>query len=168
MNIIACCDMNCGIGYKNDLLFNIPQDKKYFKNLTVGKTIVMGRKTFESLPVKPLPERENIVLSQNPSFSYKGVTVFHSTDNLFSYLRGIKTEDIFIIGGEEIYNIMLPYCETAFITQVYEQKKADKFIIDFENSDEWVPVSRSEIFEQKGIKFRFSEYRHTAVKNIFL
>lgn len=160
--------MNCSIGYKNELLFNIPQDKKYFKNLTTGKTIVMGRKTFDSLPVKPLPERENIVLSHNPSFSYEGVTVFHSTDNLFSYLREKKTEDIFIIGGEEIYSMMLPYCDTAFITQVYEQKKADKSIIDFENSDEWSPVEKSEIFEYKGIKFRFSRYRQKTVKNIFL
>ncbi len=160
--------MNCGIGYNNELLFNIPQDKKYFKNLTMDKTIVMGRKTFESLPVKPLPGRNNVVLSGKPSFSPEGVTVFHSTDNLFSYLRKINTDDIFIIGGEEIYSMMLPYCETAFITQVYEQKKADKFIIDFENSDEWEPVERSEIFEQKGLKFRFSKYRHTTVKKIFL
>ncbi len=160
--------MNCAIGYKNELLFNIPQDKKYFKNQTIGKTIVMGRKTFESLPVKPLPERENIVLSKNTSFSYEGVTVFHNTVSLFSYLRELNTEDIFIAGGEEIYSMMLPYCDTALITQVFEQKKADKYILDFENSDEWVSEEKSEIFEYKGIKFRFLRYRHTVVKNIIL
>lgn len=160
--------MNCGIGYKNELLFNIPKDKKYFKTLTTGKTIVMGRKTFESLPVKPLPDRENIVISRNTSFSFEGIKVFHSTDNLFTYLREKNPDDIFIIGGEEVYSMMIPYCDTAYITQIYEHKKADKHIMDFENSDEWLPVERSEIFEQKGFRFRFTKYRHTVVKKIFL
>ena len=88
MTIIACVDRNWGIGYDGKLLFDIPQDMEHFKKVTSGKTVIMGRKTFDSLRVKPLPDRRNIVLTKNRDFSFEGVEAAHSIDELLKLTCG--------------------------------------------------------------------------------
>lgn len=158
MNIIAAVDENMGIGYKGELLFNIPEDKKYFKEKTTGNTIIMGRKTFESLPFRPLPDRRNIVLTKNRKLICPGADVCFSVKELSKMLRDTPTEKIFVIGGEEIYRLLLPYCDMAFITKIFASKNADKFIHDFDNDKEWYISEQSGIKEYNGLKYRFVTY----------
>lgn len=100
MNLIACIDNNWGIGYNNNLLFHIPDDLKRFKEITNNKVVVMGRKTFESLPnVKPLPNRINIVITKDKKYRPNSVVVINSFEELLLHLKIYKQENIFIIGG---------------------------------------------------------------------
>ena len=100
MNFIVSVDQHWGIGKQNDLLFSIREDMRFFKNTTMGGTVVMGDKTLLSLPgAKPLPGRENLVLSLDPAFSAEGITLFSSIETLFDRLRGTDTSRVFVIGG---------------------------------------------------------------------
>ena len=113
MHAIVAADKNWGIGRNNELLVRIPNDMKNFRRLTEGNVVVMGRKTLESFPGgKPLPNRVNIVLTRQEGYDGKGAVVVHSEEELREELAKY-TEEIFIIGGESIYRMMLPYCEDA-------------------------------------------------------
>lgn len=101
LSIIVATAQNRAIGYKNKLLYWLPDDLKRFKSLTTGHTIIMGRKTFESLPKGALPNRRNIVLSKQESFQAQGTEVFHSLEDALKHCQ--TTEEVFIIGGESIY-----------------------------------------------------------------
>ncbi len=137
MNIIVDVDQKFGIGYENNLLFNIPRDKKFLRDQTVGKTVIMGRKTMESLPFgKPLKDRVNIVLTRNKNFTCSGVLVYNDIETLLNELPD-DTDDIYVIGGEEIYTQFLPYCKTAYITKIKAEKKADKFFPQIDEMKEW-------------------------------
>ncbi|MCI5752611.1 MAG: dihydrofolate reductase [Oscillospiraceae bacterium] len=159
MNIIVAVGRNYGIGLNNDLIYSIPEDKKYFRSMTLGKVIVMGRKTLESMPNgKPLPKRRNVVLSRNPDYSAEDVEICHSFEELSALLKDVPDEDIFIIGGAEIYHEFLPRCNTAYITWVEGEKQADKFFPEIDKMPEWKLVSQSEEKEADGVKFCFCKY----------
>ena len=158
MIIIACADKEWGIGRNGDLLFNIPEDMEFFKTATRGKTVVMGRKTFESLRIKPLPGRRNIVLTKSETFSFEGTETAHSLNELFSLLENTPQNDVFIIGGSNVYRQLLKYCDTALITKVFSYGKADSFIADFDKLSDWKTECASEIMDSNGIEFQFVKY----------
>lgn len=158
-NVIAAVSKNYGIGANNDLLYNIPEDKKFFRSKTRGRVVVMGRKTFESLPNgKPLPDRVNIVLSSDENYKAEGALVCHSIDGLKIELEKYPDEDIFIIGGETVYKTMLPLCGKAYITHIDDEMPADRFFPEIEKLPEWKCTERSEIKEYNGTKFCFCTY----------
>ena len=159
MNIIAAADKNMGIGLGSSLLFDIPEDKKFFKKMTVGKTVIMGRKTYESLPVKPLPERRNIILTRNRSAVFPGAESCCSLNELITLIKDTPKEDVFVIGGEEIYSFLLPMCSTAYITCIMETAPADRHIYDFENSSSWYCDHTSEMFYHNGTGYCFKTFR---------
>ena len=160
MKAIVVVDKNWGIGKNGDLLVHLSGDLKYFKERTVGKIVVMGRTTLESLPnQKPLANRINIVMSRNPEYKPEGFIVVNSTGELFKELEKYNTEDIFIIGGEKIYHQFLPFCDTYYITKIYEKFEADKHFINLDNLSEVEIVWQSEIMEEKAIKYQFFEYK---------
>ena len=158
MIIIACADREWGIGRDSKLLFNIPEDMEFFKNATKGKTVVMGRKTFESLRIKPLPGRRNIVLTRSEIFSFEGTETVHSLTELFSLLENTPKNDVFVIGGSNVYRQLLKYCDTAFITKVFSYGKADSFIADFDKLSDWKTEYTSEIMNSNGIEFQYVKY----------
>lgn len=159
MNTIVSIDKNWGIGFNNDLLFHVPEDMRFFKSMTTGKTVIMGEKTFYSLPnQKPLKDRNNIVLSDNMNLRIEGVSVCNSLDDLLSHIKIYKTEDVFIIGGQAVYELMLPYCSVAYITQFYAKAEADKHFPDLTKSKEWKLTERSAPVESKGLTFTFDKY----------
>ena len=128
MNLIVAADKNWAIGNRGKLLVNIPDDQKLFREETMGKVIVMGRKTMESLPGgQPLAGRTNVVLTRNPSYKKKGAVVFHNMEETLAYLKQFHDEDIFIIGGAEVYEEFLPYCSTAHVTWIDYSYEADTF-----------------------------------------
>ncbi|MBW9158291.1 dihydrofolate reductase [Clostridium sp. FP2] len=160
MNLIAAVDLNWGIGYNTKLLVKIPEDMKYFKEKTIGKVIVMGRNTLESLPdKKPLEQRVNIVLTKNRSYNCEGVILCYSLEELFKELKKYNEEDIFIIGGQSIYAQLMPHCDKAYITKIYKEYVHNKVLANLDNDNQWQKNSTSEKQQFKeDIYYTFNTY----------
>lgn len=131
IKLIVAVDSNFGIGYKNDLLFKVSEDLKRFKKLTTDHFVVMGRKTFESLP-KPLPERTNVVITRKSNYSPENPSVLVVNDVqkcINHYLHtGKQSKDIWVIGGAEIYKVFLPYVDEVYMTMIHkEAEKVDTY-----------------------------------------
>ena len=158
MNIIVAVDKNYGIGLNGGLLFSIPEDMAYFRTMTRVKTVIMGRKTLESLPGgKPLKDRRNIVFSRDSAFAVPGVEKVSSVDELIALVG--EEEDAFVMGGEAIYRILLPYCKRAYITMVDAEAKADRFFPNIEQIEGWALEDASEWKEYEGLRFQFRVYK---------
>lgn len=159
MNLIVNVSKNWAIGKGNSLLFHLSQDMKFFKAHTTGKTVVMGRKTLESLPGgKPLPNRKNIILTRNPEYKPEGVTVYNSVEDFLK--DNPDTDDIYVIGGETLYRDLLPYCERAFVTKVDATvNDADAVMVNLDSHSDWEIEETSDDLEEKGYTFRFVTYK---------
>ena len=146
MNIIVAADKNWGIGYQNKLLVSIPSDMKFFREMTTGKVVVMGRKTLESFPNGlPLAMRTNIVLTRKTDYQVKGALIFHSVEEVLEELKKYDSEDIYVIGGESIFRQLLPYCTTVYLTHIDYEYDADvKFPADLCRSTEWEMTEEGE------------------------
>ena len=132
ISLIAAVGKNNELGLDNHLIFNIPGDLKFFRNTTLGKTVVMGRKTYESIG-KPLPKRINIVVS-NSLKETDGVTIINSFEEVLEkYLN--SDEEVFIIGGESLYNYFINYAQNIYLTKVYANAVADKYFPSFDESN---------------------------------
>ena len=157
MKLIVAVSENWGIGKDNDLLFNIPKDMKFFRETTMGKIVVLGRKNLETFPgAKPLPKRTNIIITRNPDYKCDGAIVVNSIEAVLEL--GYPDEDIFVIGGEEIYRQMLCYCDTCYVTKVKEFADADRFMVNLDESDEWSLRDTSEEIEDNGHIIQFCRY----------
>ncbi len=160
MKLILAADENWAIGYKGGLLCHLPGDLKYFKERTLGKTVVMGRPTLESFPGgRPLPGRENIVLTSRQDYQVPGAVVVHSEAELDQILADRDTDDVFIIGGGRVYRDFLDRCDTCYITKIFDKFPADTWFVDLDQREEFTICWRSEIKEEKGIRYQFLEYR---------
>lgn len=160
MNMIVAADKNWGIGRDGGLLTHLPGDLKYFKERTLGKVVVMGRKTLESLPGgRPLPGRTNIVLTANPLFEKEGCTVVHSLDQLREECAKYEPENVMLIGGAKVYNMLMEECDSLFITKIYDEFEADAFIKNADELAGYKVVWTSEMQEENGIKYQFLEYK---------
>ena len=147
MKLIAAVDKHWGIGKNGDLLFHIPEDMKFFRSMTEGNIVVMGRKTLESMPNgKPLKNRINIVLSRDAAYTAEGARVCR-TD-----------KDVFIIGGAQIYKQYLDKCDTAYITHIDADGDAEVFFPDISLMPEWRLTQKSEKKEHNGLQFCFATY----------
>ena len=159
MNLIVNADKNWGIGKNNELLVHIPNDMKMFRQMTTGKVVVMGRKTLESFPNgMPLPKRTNIVLTHDKDYDAKGAIVVGSKEELLDELEEYKDEDIFIIGGESIYRMMLPYCDKAYVTRTDFAYDADTYFPNLDEMPEWKLMKESEEETYFDIEYQFVVY----------
>lgn len=131
LSIIVAIANNMAIGQNNDLLCHLSNDLKHFKALTSGHTVVMGRKTFDSLPKKPLPNRQNIVLTSDVAFSYPGVDVVHSVEEALALIP--SDDEAFVMGGATVYRQFLLHVDKLYITWIKKDFEADTFFpeIDF-------------------------------------
>ena len=128
MKAIVAADRNWGIGYQNRLLVSIPSDMKFFRQTTTGHVVVMGRKTLESFPNGlPLKNRTNIVLTANKDYAVKDAIIVHSEKELLEELKKYDTDEIYVIGGESVYRMMLPYLDTIYVTKIDHAFQADTF-----------------------------------------
>lgn len=155
MQAIVAVSNNWGIGKDGELLFRISADLKRFKDLTSGHSVIMGRKTLESLPGKKgLPGRKNIVLTGNYALTAPNIETAHfPVQAVFS--AGVDT---FVIGGESIYRQFLPLCERVFVTKIFASAEADAFFPDLDADSHWQIEHESEMMEENGLRFRFVEY----------
>lgn len=158
MKLIAAVDEDNNIGYNGKLLFHLPDDMKFFRQETTGKVVVMGRKTLESFPGKsPLKNRTNIVLSRDINYSPDGCISVHSLEELLDVLKEFKSDEVYVIGGADIYSKLLPYCSTALITKVLTvAEKADKKFPELDSL--WTLSYESPVYINNGIPFKFTTY----------
>ena len=167
MKAIVSADLNWAIGNDNALLIRVPEDMKNFKSQTLGKVVIMGRKTFESLPgMKPLENRINIVLTKNKNFEYDGVITVNSMDEALKETLKYEPEDVYIIGGEKIYKRFLPYCSHALVTRWDATFQADAYFPDLDEEDGWRLVEESDYKEHKDLGYKFTVYENTQVQEI--
>ena len=129
--IVAIAEKTRAIGLGNELLFRISDDLKRFKQLTTGHTIIMGRKTYESIG-RPLPNRTNIVITRNLDFKPEGIVVAHSLEEALNEANKIEKEEIFIIGGGEIYNQAISQADRLYLTIIHENKEGNVFFPEYE------------------------------------
>ena len=134
ISMIAAVGKNLELGKNNDLIWHFKEDMKFFKETTMGHPVIMGRKTFESLP-KALPGRKNIVISANPEYKADGAEVVTSVEEAIK-LAETEDTDAFVIGGGRIYNEFLPYADNLYLTEINaECPVADTYFPDFNKSD---------------------------------
>lgn len=158
MILIASADENWGIGWNNQLLVHIPDDMKYFRELTTDKVVVMGRKTRESLPEGILHNRVNIVLSHDRNYQARGAVVVHSLEELYQQCAQYAADDVFVIGGESIYRQLLSACDKAFITKIDFAYQADAFLPDLDAEPEWELTAESEEQTYFDLIYHFRRY----------
>lgn len=156
MTLILVMDNDCAIGKNNSLLCALPADMKHFREITQNSAVIMGRKTYESFPKRPLPNRENIVLSRSIK-SLKGAVIFDNIEKLSEYVRGLDKK-VFVIGGGEIYTQLERYCDEALITRVYENFGGDVFFRDIEHDPAWQLAESSPLIETGSRNIRFFRY----------
>ena len=158
LSIIVAIAQNGAIGKNNDLLWHLSGDLKRFKKLTTGHPVVMGRKTWESLPKRPLPGRKNIVFTQNPDFEAEGAEVVHSVNELFKTLKDCD-EEVFVMGGAAIYQLLLPFANRLYITRVYRDYEADVFFPTIDMSEfTLVNLGEPMFDEESGLDYAYEEY----------
>ena len=161
MKCIAAVDSNWAIGFKGKLLVSIPNDQKMFRNETSGKVIVLGRKTLETFPNGlPLKNRTNIILSHNKDYNVKDAVVVHDDDELFALLKQYDTDDIYIIGGQSVYERYYRYCDTAIITKIDQAYESDAFFPNLDKDEDWEMVAESEEFTYFSVEYTFREYKN--------
>lgn len=156
INMIVATSKNNQIGIDNKLPWHIPEDLKYFRQTTSGKTVLMGRKTFESIG-RPLPNRKNIVLTRDMNFAPEGVSVVHNLEEALEICN--SKEEIFIIGGGEIYSLFLPYADYLYITLVDKVINGDTDFPVYENQFEMIKSTPGEAMTEDGHSFAFTVWK---------
>ena len=164
MNFIVAVSADYAIGKDNDLLFNLPSDLKYFKEKTINNVIIMGERTYFSLPKRPLPKRTTIVLSDNPNFTDENVIIVRSLNELLAEVKKYDSEKVFVCGGASVYNLLMDYCKIAYITKIDKVVPADTYIKNIEEMGNWVEVESSEVFTENDLNFSFKVFKNKNVK----
>lgn len=155
INLIVAIAQNNAIGKDNDLLWHISEDLKYFKKTTNARTVLMGRKTWESLPFKPLKNRRNIVVSSQKDYQISGAELFYDTDKALEALKEEKDE-VFCIGGASLYKALLPKADKLYITRVYKDFEADVFFPEIDEQIWEIKRLSPMLYDEKEeVNFRF-------------
>jgi dihydrofolate reductase len=153
ISFIVAMDKHRVIGKNNQLPWHLPADLKFFKKVTMGHSIIMGRKTHESIG-KPLPGRENVIVTRNLNYHSDGCLVLHSVEELLQYAQG-KQEEVFVIGGAELFKEVFPYTDRLYLTQIDEEFEGDTYFPEF-HLNEWILLS-----QEKGIKDEKNPYDYS-------
>jgi dihydrofolate reductase len=150
LSLIVARASNGVIGKDNQLPWYLPADLKYFKAVTMGKPIVMGRKTFESIG-RPLPGRQNIVVTRNVNFISDGITVVHSVEAAIAAANAV--EEVMLIGGSELYKLSLPLADRIYLTEIYQDFDGDAHFPALDS--QWQQVSRDDHVSDDGLAYSF-------------
>lgn len=159
MNLVVAVDKNWAIGNKGQLLVHIPEDMKNFRRLTEGHTVIIGRKTFAAFPNgKPLINRENIVLSRKKLEPQNGMRVTESIEELLEIVKEYKDEELYVIGGSSVYEQLLEYVDTAYVTYIDYAYEADAFFPNLDLDRNWVMTETSEEQTYFDVEYYFRKY----------
>jgi dihydrofolate reductase len=154
IKILVACDENRVIGKDNQLIWHLPADLKRFKSLTIGHVILMGRKTYESIG-KPLPNRTTIVITRQVDFQAEGTITAHSVEEAILKAKSLTREDIFIVGGAEIYSLSLALADQLLVTQLHDIFEGDAFFPEI-SADTWEIVDRERGLTDEKNPFQYS------------
>ena len=143
ISLIVAVTENMVIGKDNKLAWHLPDDMNYFSNMTKGHSIIMGRKNWESIPEKyrPLPDRKNIIVTRNNNFKYNGAIIVNSIEKAIEEARSSEDEEIFIIGGGEIYKLGFKYVDKLYITEINAEVKGNTYFPEWDKKY-WNEISR--------------------------
>lgn len=157
---VVAVDSNFGIGFNGELLERIPDDLKRFKQLTDDSTVIMGRKTWESLPKKPLPNRFNIIVTSQ-EHEDNDIDVKHSSiEEVKAFLELDLGIPVFIIGGGMVYRELLPYCQEVYLTRILkDHENVDTYFPNLDEMEGWEQDDCSEIYDYNGINYQYQHYR---------
>lgn len=168
ISAIVAVDNNWGIGYNGELLEHIPEDLKYFKELTTGHVVVMGSKTWDSLPHKPLKDRLNLIISSKPREVLGDLSIRIDMSELLTRMVHAYTgqpvnpadeTDWFIIGGGSIYEQLLPFCDRVYVTKIYkDHDNVDTYFPNLDKSEEWAPASCGQLLTHNDLTYQFWQY----------
>ena len=155
LSIIVAADEQNVIGKDNVLIWHLPDDLKFFKKLTSGHSIIMGRKTFESIG-RPLPDRRNIIITRDRNFKPEGCNVLHSVEEAISHCA--NEDQAFIVGGEQIYRLAMPFADRVYLTRIHHSFEGDRHFPALDAK--WIEVERSEhrIDDKHAYSFTFITY----------
>ena len=160
MRAIAAVDRNWAIGNRGQLLVSIPADQRFFRGETLGKTVVLGRKTMDTFPGgRPLKNRRNIILTRNADYSIADAETAAGVEELLEMIKDVPQEEVYVIGGQSVYEQLLPYCDEAYITKINYDYQADAYFPCLDDDDEWECVSVSEEETYWDLEYRFCIYR---------
>ncbi|MCR4674253.1 MAG: dihydrofolate reductase [Lachnospiraceae bacterium] len=159
MKAIVAVDKNWAIGLNGKLLVSIPEDMKFFRATTLGKVVVMGRKTLESFPnQKPLKDRVNIVVTRDKSYKKDGVIVVTDLDQLKTELEKYNSDDVFVIGGESIYKQLIDECDTAYVTKIDYAYEADAYFPNLDEKENWEVAQEGDEETYYDLEYYFMTY----------
>lgn len=159
MKAIVAVDKNWAIGLNGKLLVSIPADMKFFRATTLGKVVVMGRKTLESFPnQKPLKDRVNIVVTRDKSYKKDGVIVVTDLDQLKKELEKYNSDDVFVIGGESIYKQLIDECDTAYVTKIDYAYEADAYFPNLDEKENWEVAQEGDEETYYDLEYYFMTY----------
>lgn len=165
MNLIVAVDANWAIGKDNESLVRIPADQKFFREITTGKVVVMGRKTLLSFPNGlPLKNRTNIILTHDESFHAPDAIIVHSLDELMQELKHYDSEDIYVIGGGSVYRQLIDACDVAHVTKIDYAFDADTYFPNLDEMPEWEITADSE--EQTYFDLEYYFYKYEKKKDV--
>ena len=160
ISAIVAVDKNWGIGFEGQLLERLPPDMKYFKEITSNNAVVMGRKTWDSLPLKPLPNRLNLIITKNPIG--KPIEKDYQFVDMGAAIEIITTDiktDVFVIGGGEIYKQLLPYCDRVYVTQILKSHdNVDTYFPNLDKDPQWEVSTCTELRDYGNIPYAFLTY----------
>ncbi len=159
MQAIVAVDENWAIGSKGSLLVRIPADQKMFRQETTGKVVILGRKTLDTFPAgQPLKNRTNIILSRDRSLTVEGATVVHSVEELLEAIKEYGGDSVYNIGGESVYKLLLPYCDTVHVTKIDHAYEADAYFPNLDADDAWEVTEESDEQVYFDLTYHFVKY----------
>jgi len=159
MNLIVAVDNNWAIGYQNKLLVRIPADQRFFRDETINKVVIMGRKTLESFPGgKPLKQRLNIVITSDNNYKAGDLFVANNVEEALEAAKEYNSEDIYVIGGASIYKQMLELCEVAYVTKIDYVYTADSYFPNLDEMKDWELTGESEEQTYFDLAYNFCKY----------
>lgn len=163
MNAIVAVDQNWAIGLNNALLFSLPTDMRRFRTLTLGGTVILGRKTLDSFPGgKPLPQRRNIVITRQFDFQRPGTEIASSPQAALELAESMDADNLWVIGGGSIYTTLLPRCKRVYVTKINAAaENADTFFPNLDTFPNWKVEAAGAPITENGITYRFIDYVNT-------
>lgn len=160
MDLVVNVSENWGIGKNGDQLVYISADLKRFRQLTTGKTVILGRKTLATFPGgRPLKNRTNLILSGSLSH-VEGAEIFPELSLLLAHLKALNSDNVSVIGGASVYRALLPYCATAHITKTFGLGDADTFFPNLDQMENWVKTDSGPLLEENRTTFQYITYEN--------
>lgn len=166
MNLVVAVDTAWGIGKDNNLLYHIPEDMKFFRQLTIGNFVICGRKTLISFPdSKPLPNRIHYVLTSGDIEKTEEIIPVHNLEELKTKIASLDDERVFVIGGASVYRQLYKQCKKAYVTKIFcDEKEADVFFPNLDDDSDFRLVEAGEVQESKnGKRFAFFTYENITI-----